>query len=132
MPRAHLSKKSVSEVSAAGELLCELALVLIERGAIAEITPALASALYAAICSDTGCFKFANVTPRTFEVAAILARERGLKRMSAQAVGGAVGHNPIPLIIPCHRVIGTGGRLVGYAPGLDKKAFLLQLEQSKL
>ena len=66
------------------------------------------------------------------EVATILAREKGLKRMSAQAVGGAVGHNPIPLIIPCHRVIGTGGRLVGYAPGLDKKAFLLQLEQSKL
>ena len=66
------------------------------------------------------------------EVAAILAREKGLKRMSAQAVGGAVGHNPIPLIIPCHRVIGTGGRLVGYTPGLDKKVFLLRLEQSKL
>ena len=64
------------------------------------------------------------------EVATILAREKGLKRMSAQAVGGAVGHNPIPLIIPCHRVIGTGGRLVGYTPGLDKKAFLLQLEHS--
>lgn len=66
------------------------------------------------------------------EVAALLARESGRKRMSAQAVGGAVGHNPIPLIIPCHRVIGTGGRLVGYTPGLDKKAFLLRLEQSKL
>lgn len=61
-----------SGASAAGELLCELALELIARGAMSAITPALASALYAAICSDTGCFKFANVTPRTFEVAAIL------------------------------------------------------------
>ena len=64
------------------------------------------------------------------QVAAILAQEKGLKRMSAQAVGGAVGRNPIPLIIPCHRVIGTAGRLVGYTPGLDKKTFLLRLEHS--
>ena len=64
------------------------------------------------------------------QVAAILAQENGLKKMSAQAIGGAVGHNPIPLIIPCHRVIGTNGRLVGYTPGLDKKVFLLQLERS--
>ena len=64
------------------------------------------------------------------QVAAILAQEKGLARMSAQAVGGAVGRNPIPLIIPCHRVIGAAGRLVGYTPGLDKKAFLLQLEHS--
>ena len=63
-----------SEASAAGELLCELALELISRGAVQGITRDLASALYAAICSDTGCFKFANVTPRTFEVAAMLAR----------------------------------------------------------
>ena len=64
------------------------------------------------------------------QVAAILAQEKGLKRMSAQAVGGAVGRNPISLIIPCHRVIGAAGRLVGYTPGLDKKVFLLRLEHS--
>ncbi|MEE0434379.1 MAG: methylated-DNA--[protein]-cysteine S-methyltransferase [Peptococcaceae bacterium] len=49
-------------------------------------------------------------------------------RMSAQAVGGAVGHNPIGIIVPCHRVIGTHGSLTGYAGGLDKKVALLQLE----
>lgn len=49
--------------------------------------------------------------------------------MSAQAVGGAVGHNEISIIIPCHRVIGTDGSLTGYAGGLDKKEKLLQLEK---
>ena len=49
--------------------------------------------------------------------------------MSAQAVGGAVGHNPIAIIIPCHRVIGSDGSLTGYAGGLDKKAYLLELEK---
>ena len=53
---------------------------------------------------------------------------RGAGRMSAQAVGGAVGHNPIALIVPCHRVIGAGGSLTGYAAGLDRKAWLLTLE----
>ena len=52
----------------------------------------------------------------------------GEKRVSARAVGGAVGHNPISLIIPCHRVVGTGGRLTGYAAGLDRKAELLRME----
>ena len=47
--------------------------------------------------------------------------------MSAQAVGGAVGHNPISIIIPCHRVLGSGGQLTGYAGGLDKKEYLLKL-----
>ena len=47
---------------------------------------------------------------------------------SARAVGGAVGHNPISIIIPCHRVIGTNGNLTGYAGGIDKKIKLLQLE----
>ena len=51
-------------------------------------------------------------------------------RMSPQAVGGAVGHNPIALIVPCHRVIGADGRLTGYAGGLDRKQKLLQLEQA--
>ena len=46
---------------------------------------------------------------------------RGLASMSAQAVGGAVGHNPISILIPCHRVVGSNGSLTGYAGGLDKK-----------
>ena len=49
--------------------------------------------------------------------------------MSAQAVGGAVGHNPISIIIPCHRVIGAGGQLTGYAGGIEKKAWLLRHEE---
>lgn len=64
------------------------------------------------------------------EIAEKLAKERGLKSMSAQAVGGAVGHNPISIIIPCHRVVGSDGKLTGYAGGLDKKEYLLKLEQS--
>ena len=48
--------------------------------------------------------------------------------MSAQAVGGAVGRNPISILIPCHRVIGANGSLTGYAGGLDKKEYLLELE----
>ena len=63
------------------------------------------------------------------EIAGRIARERGIGRMSAQAVGGAVGHNPISLIIPCHRVIGSNGSLTGYAGGIDKKFELLQMEK---
>ena len=62
------------------------------------------------------------------EIADRIAAERGLRGMSAQAVGGAVGHNPISIIIPCHRVLGADGSLTGYAGGLDKKARLLELE----
>lgn len=54
--------------------------------------------------------------------------EKQNKSMSAQAVGGAVGHNPISIIIPCHRVVGSNGSLTGYAGGLDKKVQLLELE----
>ena len=50
------------------------------------------------------------------------------KSMSSQAVGGAVGHNPISIIIPCHRVMGTNGNLTGYAGGIDKKIKLLEHE----
>lgn len=50
------------------------------------------------------------------------------KRMAAQAVGGAVGRNPISILIPCHRVIGADGSLTGYAGGLDKKEYLLRIE----
>lgn len=49
--------------------------------------------------------------------------------MSSQAVGGAVGHNPLSIIIPCHRVVGTNGNLTGYAGGIDKKVWLLEHEQ---
>lgn len=53
------------------------------------------------------------------------------KRMSSQAVGGAVSHNPISIIIPCHRIVGSNGTLVGYAGGLDKKKKLLDIEKIK-
>lgn len=61
-------------------------------------------------------------------IAQELAARRGLARMSAQAVGGAVGHNPISIIIPCHRVVGANGSLTGYAGGLQKKIWLLTHE----
>ena len=64
------------------------------------------------------------------EIAATLARQQGISRMSAQAVGNAVGHNAISLIIPCHRVLGAGGALTGYAGGLDRKQRLLELEKN--
>ena len=62
------------------------------------------------------------------QLAQQLAAQQDLAHMSAQAVGGAVGHNPISLIVPCHRVIGTDGSLTGYAGGVDKKRRLLALE----
>lgn len=62
------------------------------------------------------------------EIARIIAKQKGLSQMSAQAVGGAVGHNAISLIIPCHRVIGTNGSLTGYAGGIERKRYLLNLE----
>ena len=62
------------------------------------------------------------------DIAAEIAKKRGVKRMSAQAVGGAVGWNPICIIIPCHRVIGANGALVGYGGGINNKAALLEHE----
>ena len=61
------------------------------------------------------------------EIARQLEHSTG-KAVSAQAVGAAVGHNPISILIPCHRVVGANGSLTGYAGGLDKKSWLLQLE----
>ncbi|MHA6526735.1 methylated-DNA--[protein]-cysteine S-methyltransferase [Corynebacterium pyruviciproducens] len=61
-------------------------------------------------------------------IAAEVARRQGRSSSSAQAVGGAVGHNPISLIIPCHRVVGSNGSLTGYAGGLRRKVALLTLE----
>lgn len=66
------------------------------------------------------------------EIAAVLAKQLGLARMSAQAVGGAVGHNPISIIVPCHRVLGSDGSLTGYAGGLERKLRLLRLEKADL
>lgn len=66
------------------------------------------------------------------DIAKKIAKDLGKKYMSAQAVGGAVGHNPISIIIPCHRVIGANGSLTGYAGGLDKKIQLLKLEKAKI
>ncbi len=65
------------------------------------------------------------------EIAQRLAQDLGREKMSARAVGGAVGHNPISIIIPCHRVIGADGGLTGYAGGLDAKRRLLQFEGVK-
>lgn len=66
------------------------------------------------------------------EIADKIAKQNGLSHMSAQAVGGAVGHNSISLIIPCHRVVGTNGSLTGYAGGIDKKVQLLTLEKADM
>ena len=62
------------------------------------------------------------------EIARQLSKKHGIAHMSAQAVGGAVGHNEVSIIIPCHRVVGTNGSLTGYAGGIDKKIRLLELE----
>ena len=64
------------------------------------------------------------------EIAVIIAKQKGMNRMSAQAVGGAVGHNAISLMIPCHRVVGANGSLTGYAGGIGKKMKLLEMEKA--
>lgn len=64
------------------------------------------------------------------EIADLIAVHRKTGSMSSQAVGGAVGHNPISIIIPCHRVLGSDGSLKGYAGGIHRKACLLALEKS--
>lgn len=61
-------------------------------------------------------------------IAQQIASQKGLPQMSAQAVGGAVGHNPLSIFVPCHRVLGANGSLTGYAGGVDKKKYLLALE----
>ena len=66
---------------------------------------------------------------RTYsELACEIAQEDGREKMSSQAVGGAVGHNPISVIIPCHRVVGSDGSLTGYAGGIERKIWLLEHE----
>ena len=62
------------------------------------------------------------------DIAKKIAQEKGINKMSAQAVGSAIAHNPISIIVPCHRVIGNNNKLTGYAGGLDRKIELLKLE----
>ena len=66
------------------------------------------------------------------EIAREIAAGRGLSAMCSRAVGSAVGRNPVSILIPCHRVVGSNGSLTGYAGGLDKKKALLQLERVSL
>lgn len=66
------------------------------------------------------------------EIAGRIVKQKGFTKMSAQAVGGAVGHNSISLIIPCHRVVGTNGSLTGYSGGIEKKKKLLIMEKTDM
>lgn len=66
------------------------------------------------------------------QIAQMIAQQRGITNMSAQAIGGAVSHNPISIIVPCHRVIGSNGSLTGYAGGIDKKEKLLSIEKNSM
>ena len=66
------------------------------------------------------------------DISKIIAEKRGMKKMSSQAVGGAVGWNPICIIIPCHRVVGTSGSLTGYGGGINNKIELLKLERNDM
>ena len=71
---------------------------------------------------------FAVMVIRKNALAKKAAKDVGKESMSAQAVGGAVGHNPISIIIPCHRILGSNGSLTGYAGGIEAKKYLLALE----
>lgn len=66
------------------------------------------------------------------DIACEIAAQRGLARMSAQAVGGAVGRNPLCIIIPCHRVIGADGSLTGYGGSMWRKVRLLEIEKTDM
>ena len=66
------------------------------------------------------------------DIAKEIAKSKGIEKMSAQAVGGAVGWNPICIIIPCHRVVGTNGSLVGYGGGINNKIKLLEIEKNDM
>lgn len=66
------------------------------------------------------------------DIAIAIAKERKIPKMSAQAVGGAVGWNPICIIIPCHRVVGVSGNLTGYGGGIQNKIKLLELEKNNM
>lgn len=90
---------------------------------ISEATPFRREVLRLILAIPPGC------TATYGELAQEIARKRGIARMSAQAVGGAVGWNPVCIIIPCHRVIGADGGLTGYGGGLPNKIALLAHEK---
>ena len=103
-----------------------------ERPGIASLPLAPAGSAFRREVWDILCrIPYGQVTTYG-QIARELAARRGLASMSAQAVGGAVGHNPISIIIPCHRVVGTDGRLTGYAGGLERKEQLLRLESAPI
>ena len=77
-------------------------------------------------------YKINNLTSTYNDISKTIAKNRGIKRMSSQAVGGAVGWNPICIIIPCHRVVGTNGNLTGYGGGIKNKVALLTLEKNDM
>ena len=99
-------------------------------GKVPEFTPPLrftGSAFQNEVWGILAAIPYGRI--RTYgDMARELAERRGLERMSAQAVGGAVGRNGISIIVPCHRVVGTSGSLTGYAGGIAKKVALLKLE----
>ena len=64
------------------------------------------------------------------EIAELIAKKRGIAKMSARAVGNAVGRNPISILVPCHRVVGSDGKMTGYAGGIERKVKLLKLENA--
>lgn len=90
---------------------------------LAPVGGAFRQAVWAILCE----IPYGEITTYG-EIARKIAARSHRDSMSAQAVGGAVGHNPISILIPCHRVVGTGGSLTGYAGGIQKKLRLLELE----
>lgn len=64
------------------------------------------------------------------EIAELIAKKRGITKMSACAVGNAVGRNPVSILVPCHRVVGSSGKMTGYAGGIERKVKLLKLENA--
>ncbi len=108
-------------------------LALYFSGAIPDFTPALTlrgSPFQKAVWELLLTIPYGQ-TATYGQIARLLAKKQGLARVSAQAVGGAVGRNPISLIIPCHRVVGANGSLTGYAGGLERKAWLISIEYNK-
>lgn len=99
-----------------------------DRPAISELPLAPAGSAFRREVWGILCRIPYGATTTYAAIAGEIAKKHGLKQMSAQAVGGAVGHNPISIIIPCHRVLGTDGSLTGYAGGLDRKQWLLNWE----
>lgn len=103
-------------------------------GKIPDFTPPLAlesSAFRLAVWEVLRAIPYGQ-TMTYGQIARILAEKSGLSEMSAQAVGGAVGHNKISILIPCHRVVGRDQSLTGYAGGLERKKWLLELEKGNV